>query len=239
MVGALAVYFSEQDTSFFLFQLRDIVRLFPSLHLAFTMEYSSQVYQRPAHLKKKNKSVSVQHGRHSGSPCEWGDSGPPQAKAQCDAGHCQGGDIEECLEILRDIVKAGNNIMFVRCCESQLVTGWRDVMLCYKNLGSHSSLLELWLFFKSHIYLKETLLLLLTGNPTSGRRQGRKEEGEASPGKMYRHNHWRQLDGSRPCCLPCHGHRCLLLRLQEPLLCRDEEVVSRGLQGPLKDGGWS
>merc|ERR1719220_2613600 len=32
----------EQDTSFFLFQLRDIVRLFPSLRIAFTMEYSSQ-----------------------------------------------------------------------------------------------------------------------------------------------------------------------------------------------------
>ena len=96
---------------FFLFQLRDIVRLFPSLHLAFTMEYSSQVYQRPAHLKKKNKSVSVQHGRHSGSPGEWGDSGPPQAKAQCDAGHCQGEDIEGYLEILRDIVEAGIGIL--------------------------------------------------------------------------------------------------------------------------------
>ena len=126
--------------------------------------------------------------------------------------------------------------MFVRCCESQLVTGWRDnhvirtwaVVHHFLNFG-----------YFSHIYLKETLLLLLTGNPTSGRRQGRKEEGEASPGKMYRHNHWRQLDGSRPCCLPCHGHRCFLLCLQEPLLCRDEEVVPRGLQGPLKDEGWS
>ena len=63
------------------------------------------------HIWTKTKSVSVQHGRHSGSPGEWGDSGPPQAKAQCDAGHCQGEDIEGYLEILRDIVEAGIGIL--------------------------------------------------------------------------------------------------------------------------------
>ena len=47
---------------------------------------------------------------------------------------------------------------------------------------------------------------------------------------MYRHHHRRQHDGSRTGRLPGHGPRCQLLCLQEPLLCRDEEVVPGHLQ---------
>ena len=50
---------------------------------------------------------------------------------------------------------------------------------------------------------------------------------------MYRHHHRRQPHGRRAGRLPRHGHRRLLLCLQEPLLCCDEEVVPRGVQVPL------
>ena len=47
---------------------------------------------------------------------------------------------------------------------------------------------------------------------------------------MYRHHHRRQHDGSRPGRLSGDGARGQLLRLQEPLLRRDEEVVPGHLQ---------